>query len=64
MGEVVYRKSELPNNIQLYVMCKTGKRSEAVANMLLTDFGMPNVGILEGGIMAWIAQVDQTLEAY
>jgi hypothetical protein len=33
-----------------------------MANLLTTDFEMNNIWILEGGILAWKEQVDQTLQ--
>jgi rhodanese-related sulfurtransferase len=42
-------------------MCRSGKRAEAVANILSTDFNRSNVVILEGGILAWKENVEPTL---
>lgn len=64
MGEVSNRISEIDQSKEVVVLCRSGKRAEAVANLLRADFNFPNVTILEGGILAWIDQVDNTLEAY
>ncbi len=64
MGEIVLRHAELDSNKNIVVMCKTGKRAEAVANLLSCDFGFSSVYVLEGGIMNWIAEVDTQLETY
>ncbi|MFN5147664.1 MAG: rhodanese-like domain-containing protein [Flavobacteriia bacterium] len=62
MGEVCDRIAELPKDKNIVIMCRSGKRAEAVANLLMTDFSMSNVYILDGGILAWKDQVDNTLD--
>lgn len=64
MGEVADRNGEIDKSKEVVVMCKSGKRATAVANLLETDYSFPNISVLEGGIMAWIEQVDSSLEAY
>ena len=64
MGEVSNRLSEIDKNKEVIVLCRSGKRAVAVANLIETDFEYPKVTILEGGILAWIDQVDNSLEAY
>lgn len=64
MGEVSNRLNEIDKNKEVIVLCRSGKRAVAVANLLETDFEYPNISILEGGILAWIDQVDNSLEAY
>jgi rhodanese-related sulfurtransferase len=62
MGELCERLSEIPADKNIVIMCRSGKRAEAMANLLTTDFDMNNIWILDGGILAWKEQVDQTLE--
>lgn len=62
MAEVCERLNELPENEEIVVMCRSGKRAEALSNMLEKDFGIQQLIVLEGGITAWAEQVDQTLE--
>lgn len=64
MGEVAERINEIDKSKEVIVLCRSGKRAESVANMLEADFEFPNVSIFEGGILAWIDQVDNSLEAY
>lgn len=64
MAEVTVRVNELPSDKNVVVMCKSGKRAEAVANMLITEQSMTNVSIMEGGILAWIDKVEPNLEIY
>jgi rhodanese-related sulfurtransferase len=62
MDEVPQRVNELPADKNIAVMCRSGRRAEAVVNMLETDFRMSNVYLLEGGIVAWKEQVDTSLD--
>lgn len=64
MDEVSNRISELNPKGLICVMCKTGKRAAAVANLLETDFGFTQVYVLEGGIMGYAEQVDGSIEKY
>lgn len=41
---------------QIILMCQSGKRAEALANFIETEFNATNIFVLEGGINAWIAQ--------
>lgn len=62
MGEICERVSDLPEDKNIVIMCRSGKRAEAVANLLMTDHSMTNVYILDGGILAWRDQIDNTLD--
>jgi adenylyltransferase/sulfurtransferase len=64
MAEMVRRHHEIDNSKSVVVMCKTGKRAEAVANLMECEFGFSDVYILEGGILNWIAEIDNQLEIY
>lgn len=62
MGEICDRVAELPSDKNIVIMCRSGKRAEAVANVLITDHSMMNIYILDGGILAWKEQIDSTLD--
>ena len=62
MGEICNRTTELPTHSNIVIMCRSGKRAEAVANILMTEFSIPNVFVLDGGILAWKEQIDATLD--
>lgn len=64
MAEITGRISEIPVNSTVVVMCKSGNRAEAVANLLKAEHGVDEVAVMKGGIMAWIEQVDSNLEIY
>lgn len=63
LPELTSRLAELPRDRRLVVYCKSGMRSrEAVRILRERDFA--DVFSLDGGILAWIAAVDQTLSIY
>ncbi len=64
MADVAARASEIDKSKEVIVLCRSGRRAESVANLLETDLEFPNVSILKGGILAWIDQVDASLESY
>jgi rhodanese-related sulfurtransferase len=61
MGELIDRKNELPVNKKIVLMCRSGKRAEAAANLLSTEFNMSNIIVLSGGIVAWRDAVEPNL---
>ena len=64
MAELVERASTLDADAAMILVCKTGRRAEALANLLETEYGFTNVAVLEGGITAWAAINDPTNELY
>ena len=64
MAEIESRKAEIPADKKLVIMCRTGKRAEAVANYMECALGFSNIEILEGGIIGWIEAIAPQLEAY
>lgn len=62
MGEINERIKEIPSDKKIIVMCQSGRRAEAVANLLETEYNLQSVYIMEGGITAWKEQIDQTLQ--
>ena len=64
MEDVPMRISELDPHAESVVVCKTGKRAEAVANLLIQEYGFSNLKVLEGGMLSWIENVETHLEVY
>ncbi len=64
MADVETRLNEIRTDVPVVICCRSGKRALAVANLLMQDHDLSNVSILEGGILAWREDVDNTLEAY
>ena len=65
MGEVEKIKKEVQKSeLETVFICKSGKRAEATANLVEKELNINNINILEGGIISWIENIDQTLEIY
>jgi len=64
MNEVLESIDRIPKDIPVVIHCKSGKRSAAVVFSIEQKFGLKNVYTLEGGIMAWINSIDQSLVKY
>ncbi len=64
MADVISRINEIPTKSDVAIMCKSGKRAEAMANILITEHEMENVYVLQGGMLAWIKKIDTHLESY
>lgn len=62
-GEALSRLGDMAAEKPLVLYCKSGARS-AVALAALIAAGIPNIRHLEGGVLAWIDQVDTTLPRY
>lgn len=64
MSKIVNEMDNLDKNSSYIILCKTGKRAEAVANLMLTDYLFKDISILEGGITEWFANKDSGFEMY
>ena len=62
-GEFMGRISELDPEVEVVLYCRSGQRSEWAARLLL-QAGFSSVLNLRGGVLAWKAEVDPTLQAY
>jgi adenylyltransferase/sulfurtransferase len=64
MHEITEKVSILQPENAYVIVCKTGRRAEAVANLLETEFGFEQVLILDGGITEWFAVEKPDFEMY
>ena len=62
MGEVADRLGELDRGREVVVLCRSGRRSLQVANVLQQN-GFQAVN-LAGGILAWSRELDATIPTY
>jgi len=62
-GEVPQRLAEIDRNREIIVQCKSGGRSQRIAE-LLKQSGYPEVANLSGGILAWSDQIDPSIPKY
>lgn len=63
MGEVCQRTQELPTDQEIVVLCQSGKRAEALVNVLEQDFNFARVSFLEGGVTAWFEQFEPAIQS-
>ena len=63
LSEIADRCSELDKNINVFVMCHTGTRSQTVCKWLKAQGFVYCVNVL-GGIDAWAALIDRNIRRY
>ncbi|MBB6111722.1 rhodanese-like domain-containing protein [Mucilaginibacter lappiensis] len=63
LGGILIEADKVSKDKPVVVMCRSGKRS-AAAIMQLQQLGYSNLTNLKGGILAWAAEVDPTLNVY
>jgi adenylyltransferase/sulfurtransferase len=61
--EVPQRLSEIDRDREVVVQCKSGGRSQRIAE-LLKQQGYPRVVNLAGGILAWASEIDPQVKKY
>ncbi len=64
MGEVMDNVDKIKKDIPVIIHCRSGKRSAAIISALESNFGFTNLYNLEGGILAWADEVDDTMSKY
>ena len=62
-NEVPQRLTELDRNREIVVQCKSGRRSQHIAEFLVQN-GYSDVKNLAGGILAWADQIDPKVPKY
>ena len=63
LGGILIEADKVEKDKPVIVMCRSGKRS-AAAIMQLEQQGFTNLYNLEGGILAWAAEIDPTISVY
>jgi len=63
LGGILIESEKIDKSKPVVVMCRSGKRS-AAAIMQLEQRGFTNLINLKGGILAWAAEVDPSLNVY
>lgn len=64
MGEVPANVDKFDRDRQVIVHCRSGKRSATIINFLESEHGFTNLYNLEGGILAYAAEIDPEMESY
>jgi adenylyltransferase/sulfurtransferase len=62
-NDVPQRLAEIPREREIVVQCKSGGRSQRIAEYLKQS-GYPNVVNLAGGILAWADEIDPKVQKY
>ncbi len=63
-SEVTNHLQKISKDKQVIVHCRSGKRSADVIELLQEKYGFDNLYNLEGGILAWAKEIDQTMPTY
>ena len=63
LGGILIETVKIEKDKPVIVMCRSGKRS-AAAIMQLEAQGFTNLSNLQGGILAWAAEIDPTISVY
>lgn len=64
MGDIIDNIHQLDQQKALYLVCKSGKRATAVANLLVTQYQFEQVFVLNGGIEAYMKITQPNYEIY
>jgi len=62
-NDVPQRLAEIDRNREIIVQCRSGQRSQRIAEFLAQN-GYANVKNLAGGILAWADQIDSKVQKY
>lgn len=64
MGELTTRFAEISKDKKVIVHCRSGARSANAIGFLEQQHGYTNLYNLSGGILAWAAEIDPTMDSY
>jgi rhodanese-related sulfurtransferase len=64
MGEIPDNVDKISKDKPVVVHCRSGKRSGNVIQYLESNFGFTNLYNLEGGILAWADEIDDSMPKY
>jgi rhodanese-related sulfurtransferase len=62
MAELTQKIELLAVNKEVVIICRSGNRAEALVNFLETEHKISNLLVLDGGIIEWANQIDNTLK--
>ena len=62
-NDVPQRLAEIDRNREVIVQCRSGARSQRIAEFLVQS-GYPRVANLAGGILAWSEEIDPSIQKY
>jgi rhodanese-related sulfurtransferase len=62
MAEMADKITVLDNNLPTVLICRSGKRAEAVAIFLEKCYGFTNLFVIDGGMIAWKEIIDPQIQ--
>ena len=62
LGEIPSRYEEIAKDKKVIIQCRSGVRSANALNYLEQNLGYSNLYNLEGGIIAWAREIDESLD--
>jgi len=62
MNNIPAQVDEIAKDKQVIVQCRSGARSANVIQFLETNYQFDNLYNLEGGIKAWVAEIDPSID--
>lgn len=63
-GEILRHLDEIDRTKDVVFLCRSGKRSQDVIDLLRAEEGFTNLYNLRGGILAWADEIDPTMAKY
>ena len=61
MGEITNQIKKISTIKNIALLCRSGRRAEAVANLLEQEYKMSDVIVVQGGLINWKEEVDPSL---
>ncbi len=61
LGKIYFSLSEIEKDKKVVIYCRSGKRSADAVKLLQDAAGLENLYNLKGGILAWSAEIDETV---
>ncbi|MCF6361276.1 MAG: rhodanese-like domain-containing protein [Cyclobacteriaceae bacterium] len=61
LGKVYFHLSEIEKDKKVVIYCRSGRRSADAVKLLQDAAGLENLYNLKGGILAWSAEIDNTV---
>lgn len=63
-GQIATNTDKLDTEKKIVVYCRSGARSGNIVNYLSEEFDIDNAYNLEGGILAWARDIDNSVKTY
>lgn len=64
METLKHQAEQMDKSIEIMLLCRSGKRAEAIGNLLEVEHGFERIIIVENGMQGWQEEVDTTLSIY